>query len=87
MLNTVINMISENPKVVSPAYSSLFGKSVVLLVVIRQCYVLVPCSIIGESASDVRVRLQSGWEMEGRKELILPIEEDVAALTSRVRHN
>jgi hypothetical protein len=43
-----------------------------------------PCSIIGESASDVRIRLQPGWEMEVRKELILAVEEDGAALASRV---
>jgi hypothetical protein len=67
-----------------PIYSTWFGKSVVLLVDIRQCHVPMPCSIIGESASDVRIRLQPGWEMEVRKELILAVEEDGAALASRV---
>ena len=80
-------MIAKRLKDVSPVYSSWLGKQVVLLVTIRQCHVPMPCSIIGESVADVRVRVQPGWEMEGRKALILPIEEDVAALTSRVRHN
>ena len=38
-----------------------------------------PCSIVGESATGVRVRIQPGWEMEVRKELILAVEEDAVA--------
>jgi hypothetical protein len=69
-------MIVAGPLDVSPVYSEWFGKQVVLLVIIRQCHVPMPCSIIGESAADLRVRIQPGWEMEIRKELILAVEED-----------
>jgi hypothetical protein len=77
-------MITEGAKDFSPAYSAWFGKPVVLLVVIRQCHVPMPCSIVGESVADVRVRIQPGWEMDVRKELILAVEEDAVALDSRI---
>jgi hypothetical protein len=67
----------------SPAYSAWFGKSVVLLVVIRQCHVPMRCSIVGESAADVRVRIKPGWEMDLRKELILAVEEEAVVTDSR----
>jgi hypothetical protein len=38
-----------------------------------------PCSIIGESLAEVRVRIDPGWEMDVRKELILAVEEDAFA--------
>jgi hypothetical protein len=78
------NMIAEGTKDFSPVYSAWFGKPVVLLVVIRQCHVPMPCRIVGESAADVRVRIQSGWEMEIRKELILAVEEVVIGAAARV---
>jgi hypothetical protein len=53
-------MIAKKLKDVSPVYSSRLGKQVVLLVTIRQCHVPMPCSIIGESLADVRVRVQPG---------------------------
>ncbi len=65
-------------------YSAWFGKAVVLLVVIRQCRVPIPCRIVGESVADVRVRVQPGWEMDVQKELILAVEEDAVALDTRV---
>jgi hypothetical protein len=81
----VINMIDQekanNPSLL---YSSWFGKSVVLLVVIRHYHVPLACSIIGESAADVRVRINPGWEIDVRKELILAVEEHVLAIKSRV---
>ncbi len=77
-------MIAEEMKDSSAVYSAWFGKPVVLLVVIRQCHVPVPCRIVGESVADVRVRIQPGWEMDVRKELILAIEEDAVALDARV---
>jgi len=43
-----------------------------------------PCSIVGESAADVRVRIQPGWEMDVGKELILAVEEYAVALDTRV---
>ena len=67
-------MIAEKTKRFSPAYSSWFGKPVVMLVVIRQCHVPMPCCIVGESAADVRVRIDPGWEMDVRKDLILAVE-------------
>ena len=77
-------MVTEGTKSFSPAYSAWFGKPVVLLVVIRQCHVPMPCRIVGESIADVRVRLQTGWEMDVRKDLILAVEEVVIAADNRV---
>ena len=77
-------MITEGTKNFSPAYSALFDKPVVLLVVIRQCHVPMPCRIVGESAADVRVRIHPGWELEIRKNLILAVEEVVIAPEYRV---
>lgn len=72
-------MITEGTTNRSPMYSYWIGKRVVLLVVIRQCHVPMPCSIVGESAADVRVRIQPGWEMNVPKGLILALEENVIA--------
>jgi len=77
-------MIADRTKNFSPAYSVWFGKPVVMLVVIRQCHVPMPCLIVGESAADVRVRLHPGWEMDIRKDLILAVEEVVIAAEARV---
>jgi hypothetical protein len=77
-------MITEGTKDFSPIYSAWFGKPVVLLVVIRQCRVPMPCSIVAESVTDVRVRLRPGWEMNVRKELILALEEDTVGPHPRV---
>jgi hypothetical protein len=77
-------MIAEGTKYLSPVYSSWFGKPVVMLVVIRQCHFPMPCRIIGESAADVRVRIQPGWEMDIRKDLILAVEEFVVAAENRL---
>jgi hypothetical protein len=80
----VTNMMTEGTKDFSTAYSAWFGKPVVLRVVIRQCHVPIPCSIIGESVSGVRVRVQPGWEMDVRKQLILAVEEAAVAVDTRV---
>jgi hypothetical protein len=77
-------MFTEGTKDFSPMYSAWFGKQVVLLVVIRQCPVPMPCSIVGESVADVRVRIQPGWEIDVRKELILAVEEGAVAVDTRV---
>ncbi len=77
-------MIGEGTKDFTPIYSAWFGKPVVLLVVIRQCRVPMPCSIVAESTTDVRVRIKPGWEMDVRKELILALEEDAASLDPHV---
>ena len=53
-------MIVAGTKYFSPAYSSGFGKPVVMLVVIRQCHFPMPCRIVGESAADVRVPIHPG---------------------------
>jgi hypothetical protein len=60
-------------------YSAWFGKSVVLLLAIRQGHIPLPCCIVAESVADVRVSLQPGWEFDLRKELIVAVEEYVAA--------
>jgi len=44
----------------------------------------VPCSIVGESVRDVRVRIKAGWEMDLQKELILAIEEEGLVPDSQV---
>ena len=80
----VTQMITKGTKDFSPRYSAWLGKSVVLLVVIRQCHVPLPCSIVGESLADVRVRIQPGWELDLRKELILAVEESSLAQGSPV---
>jgi hypothetical protein len=80
----LFDMITEGTKTFSPVYSAWFGKPVVVLVVIRQCHVPMPCRIVGESAADVRVRIQPGWEMDVRKDLILAVEEVVIAAKDRV---
>ncbi len=69
-------MIDDGVTDFSPAYTTWRRKSMVLLVVIRQCHVPIPRSIIGESAAALRVRFNPGWEMDLRKELILAVEED-----------
>jgi hypothetical protein len=76
-------MMTEGNRDFSSIYSIWFGKSVVLLVAIRQCPVPVPCSIVGESAADLRVRIKPGWEMNLRKELILAVEEYAVASESQ----
>ena len=70
----VTNMNSEGINDFSPAYSAWFGKSV-LLFVIRQCRVPIPCNIIGESVAAVHIQLMPGWEIDVRKEFILAVEE------------
>ena len=73
-------MITEGTKDSSPIYSVWFDKSVVLLVAIRKCRIPLPCSIVGESVADIRIRIEPGWEMDIRKGLILAVEEDAVAL-------
>jgi hypothetical protein len=58
----------------SSTYSAWFGIPV-LLFVVRQCGVPIPCHIIAESVAAVRIRLQPGWEIDVRKEFILAVEE------------
>jgi hypothetical protein len=77
-------MIPEETNDFSPAYSEWFGKPVVLLVVIRRCHVPMPCRIVAESVADVRVRIDSGWEMNIKKDLILAVEEVVITPADRV---
>jgi hypothetical protein len=77
-------MIAEETKDFSPVYSSWLGKPVVLLVVIRECRIPMPCRIVAESISDIRVLLSPGWELNIRKELILALEEDALDLDALV---
>jgi hypothetical protein len=73
-------VITDGIKKQSSAYSAWFGKSVVLLIAIGQCHVPMPCCIISESFSDLRVRIEPGLEMDLRKELILAVEEPAVGL-------
>jgi hypothetical protein len=68
-------MIAEETKDYSRDFSSWIGKPVVMLVAIRQCLFPMPCRIVGESAIDVRIWLERGWEVDVRKELIVAVEE------------
>ncbi|HXA78513.1 MAG TPA: hypothetical protein VNV41_15380 [Candidatus Acidoferrales bacterium] len=77
-------MITEGAKDFSRAYSGWLGKSVVLLVAIRQCKVPLPCSIVSESVSAVHIRIDTGLEMDLRKELILAVEEYGVASNSQI---
>jgi hypothetical protein len=77
-------MIAQETKDFSPVYSAWFGKPVVVLVVVRQCHVPMPCRIVGETAADVRIRIHPGWELDVRKELIVAVEEVVIAAEARV---
>ena len=65
----------------SPIYSSWVGMPV-LLFVIRQCHVPIPCQIIDESVGAVRIRLTPGWEIDVPKQLILAVEEAAAVLVT-----
>lgn len=77
-------MTADEGETFSPAYSSWRGKPVLILVVFCQFQVPMVCHIIGETAGDVRVRVQPGWEMDVRKDLILAVEELVIAPEDRV---
>ena len=77
-------MITEETNEFLPAFATWFGKPVVMLVVIRNCHVPMQCRIVGESATNVRVRIQPGWEIDIRKDLILTVEEVVIAAKDRV---
>ena len=61
-----------------PADSAWIGKPVVMLVVLCELQVPMLCQMIGESAAEVRVRVQPGW-VEVPKEMILAVEEVVIA--------
>jgi hypothetical protein len=58
----------------STVYSEWF-RTPVLLFVLRECRVPIPCNIIGESIAAVRIRIQPGWEIDIPKEFILAVEE------------
>ena len=77
-------MIEKGMKTSSPVFATWIGKSVVMLVVIRQCHVPMPCRIVGETAAEVRVRIHPGWEMDVHKNLILAVEEAAIAAEARV---
>jgi hypothetical protein len=77
-------MLTEGTNDFSPTYSAWLGKPVVLLMVIRQCQVQVPCRIVGETVAEVRLRIQQGLEIDVRKELILGVEADALASDARV---
>ena len=77
-------MIAKGTKDFSLMYSSWFGKPVVTLVAIRQCRVPMTCSIWRIPPADVLVRLQPGWEMDIRKNLVLAVEEVGIATQDRL---
>jgi hypothetical protein len=70
------NMVTGGTKDFSPFYSAWLGKPVVLLVAIRHCHIPMPCRIVAETITEIRVLLSPGWELNVRKVLILALEED-----------
>lgn len=70
-----MKLISEKAKGHLRAYSALLGKRVVLVIVTRTGYIPMPCSIVAVSATTIRIHIQSGWEMDLRKESILGVED------------
>ena len=80
----MLKRISKKVMNASPIYSAWFGKPVALVVALRKCHVRVPCSIIGETTCDLRVRVHDGWEMDVQKVLILAVEEDAIAVDASV---
>jgi hypothetical protein len=77
-------MLTAGTNDFSPTYSAWLGKPVVLLMVIRECQVQVPCRIVGETGAEVRLRIQPGLEIDVRKELILGVQADALASDARV---
>jgi len=77
-------MLTDGTNDFSPTYSAWVGKHVVLLMVIRQCQVPVPCKIISETIGEVRLRIQPGLEIEVRKNQILAVEEAIGAPDGRL---
>jgi hypothetical protein len=71
-------MNPEDKQACSPIYSAWFGIPV-LLFVIRECHIPIPCNLISESDSAVRIRLQPGWEIDVPKQIILAVEETIAS--------
>jgi len=71
-------MNPENAWDFSSIYSVWFGIPV-LLFIVRECHVPIPCNIIGESVTTVRIRLQPEWEIDIPKEFILAVEEATAS--------
>ena len=63
-------------------YTDCFGKPIVLLGAIHHQQVPMPCGIVSESATDLRVCLKPGWEVDFPKEMILVIEREGFALDS-----
>jgi hypothetical protein len=77
-LEELTNMITEGTGICSSAYSVWFDKPVVVLVKVHQYCVPLPCNIVAETNAAVHVRIQRGWELKIRKELILAVEEVTA---------
>jgi hypothetical protein len=80
-IERVDKMLPNRTGKFSPIFSDWFGTPV-LLFVIRQCRVPIPCQIIDESVGAVRIRLTPGWEIDVPKELILAVEEAAAVLVT-----
>jgi hypothetical protein len=72
-------MMPKGLKDYLPMYAAWMGRLVVLRVTIRQCHVPMVCRIVGETAADVRISIDPGWEMEIGKNLILGVAEAAAA--------
>jgi hypothetical protein len=77
-LEELTNMITEGTRIYSSAYCVWFDKPVVVLVKVHQYCFPLPCNIVAETNAAVHVRIQRGWELKIRKELILAVEEVAA---------
>jgi hypothetical protein len=65
---------NERPMKVHGTYSTYLGKGVILQVVDGKFQVPLPCTIIGESQTCVRVRVGDGWDVDIFKEMVVAIE-------------
>jgi hypothetical protein len=79
-------MMPKGLKDYLPTYTAWMGRPVVLRVAIRHTHLPMVCRIVGETAADVRISIDPGWEMEIGKNLILGVAE-AAAATSKICSN
>jgi hypothetical protein len=71
--------MSDAQSRVSGAYSAWLGKSVILRVVAGELRTTLPCTVIGESDTTVRIRLRGVtipevWDVDIYKKMILGVE-------------
>jgi hypothetical protein len=56
------------------AYSPWFGRPVALRVAAGELQTMLHCTVIGESASAVRIRIADVWDLDIFKDMVLAVE-------------